>query len=171
MQHSGFLLRQVRKLLDADDAEEALRLLSQWLRHNPGHTRARDYLAATYFHMGAYEECLRELERVVAQWKHKARCWRNYAMVLRKLGRVDEAYDAIMEALRLEPDSGRAAAELRKIQRLMRLPRCEICGLPIQAMEEFVCPDCGWRYHDECWRDGGGCLNPACGRATGPMGS
>ncbi len=166
MRETSYVRKQAKRLMENGHPEDAARLLAQWLYDHPYDTRARDYLAAAYYHMGAYEECLEQLERVVKDWPDKSRCWRNMAAVLRKLGRADEAYDAIMEALRLAPEDKIAQAELAKIRQLMRLPVCQICGLPIETIEEFVCPGCGWKYHDECWREGGGCLNPACPRGS-----
>lgn len=158
-----YIIRRAKQLIEQNNAEEAARLLSTWLRDHPGDTRARDYLASAYFSMGAYQEALAALESVLKQWPHKARCWRNYAMVLRKLGRLDEAYDAANQAIEIDPNYAAARVELRKIRRLMRLPRCGACGLPVETADETPCRKCGWVYHEWCWSEAQGCINPACG--------
>ncbi len=160
---ASYVVKQAKKLLARGKPEEAAKILSNWLRDHPSDTRARDYLAAAYFDMGAYAEALTALDHVVRQWPDKARCWCNYAMVLRKLGRLDEAYDAASEAARLDPDYRRAQVELKKIRRLMQLPTCGACGLPVEAVDERPCGSCGWIYHTWCWEEAGGCVNPACG--------
>jgi tetratricopeptide (TPR) repeat protein len=151
-----------RRLLRSGASEEAARLLTQLLRENPSDTRAWDYLAAAYYDMGAWEESLDALRRVIKQWPHKARCWRNYAMVLRKLGHIEEAMRAAQQAMRLDPHYRKAHVEMRKVRRLLRLPVCEICGMPIELAEGRPCRGCGWQYHKECWEEQRGCANPAC---------
>ena len=169
---ASYVVRQAKRLIERGKAEEAAKILSTWLRDHPRDVRARDYLAAAYFEMGAYDEALAALDQVVREWPDKARCWCNYAMVLRKLGRLDEAYEAAVEAAEIDPEYRRAQVELRKIRRLMRLPTCSACGLPIEAADERGCARCGWVYHQWCWEEAGGCINPACGariESTGPF--
>jgi len=149
-------------LLREGNPEEAARVLSHWLRDHPVDTRAQDLLAAAYFEMGAYEDSLKLLEGVVKTWPHKARCWRNYAMVLRKVGRLDAALHAALEAVERDSSYRKAQVELRKVRRLLRLPTCRICGYPVQFDEEYRCSSCGWRYHEDCWREEKGCINPRC---------
>ncbi len=154
--------RQARQLIREGRPAEAARLLAQVLRDHPEDTRARDYLAAAYYDMGAHDESLEALRRVVEAWPHKARCWRNYAMLLRKVGRLEEAQQACDRALRRDPDYRKAQLEHRKIRRLLRLPVCEACGMPIEPADLRSCAGCGWDYHDDCWLDARGCTNPAC---------
>lgn len=154
--------RQARELLREGRPAEAARLLAQLLRDHPEDTRARDYLAAAYYEMGAFDESLEALQRVVKAWPHKARCWRNYAMLLRKVGRLQDAQGACEQALRRDPGYRKAQLEHRKVRRLLRLPVCEACGMPIEPGHLHACAGCGWDYHEDCWLDAGGCTNPAC---------
>ncbi|MCP4687142.1 MAG: hypothetical protein GY859_03770, partial [Desulfobacterales bacterium] len=41
---------------------------------------------------------------------------------------------------------------------------CAICQTPISASDAEIhhCPDCGARYHEECWRDNQGCAIYGC---------
>lgn len=164
MESSSFPVRKARQLLRSGDPDSAAKILAEWLRENPGDTKARDLLAAAYYAMGALEEAERLLAAVVKEWPHKARCHANRAMVLRKLGRLDEAYQEAATALDLDPYHPAARRELARIKRLLRMPPCGYCGLPVEPPDDHMCTICGWHYHAWCWQEAGACQNPACGK-------
>lgn len=164
MAPSAFPVRKARRLLESGDPDTAAKILAEWLRENPGDTKARDLLAAAYYAMGALEEAERLLAAVVREWPHKARCHANRAMVLRKLGRLDEAYQEAATALELDPDHSGARRELARIKRLLRMPPCGYCGLPVEPPDDHLCTICGWHYHAWCWEEAEACQNPACGK-------
>jgi len=168
MAPSSFPVRKARQLLGSGESEAAAKILAEWLRENPGDTRARDLLAAAYYAMGALEEAERVLAAVVRDWPHKARCHANRAMVLRKLGRLEEAYEEARTALALDPNHPGARRELARIKRLQRMPPCGYCGQPVEPPDDQLCTICGWHYHAWCRQEAGECQNPSCGEREAP---
>ena len=96
----------------------AIELLEAWVADNPDDASAWAALGAARFALESWADAEQAASEALRLRPEGAREWCNWGMMLRKLGRLDEAERAQYRALSLEPSYDRARTELRKLHRL-----------------------------------------------------
>ncbi len=96
----------------------AIELLEAWVADNPDDASAWAALGAARFALESWADAEQAASEALRLRPEGAREWCNWGMMLRKLGRLDEAERAQYRALILDPSYDRARTELRKLHRL-----------------------------------------------------
>lgn len=96
--------------------EEALQMLHDLMRRQPGDSAPAVFLGNVLMDAGRHEEGLKALDEAIARFPQAAGAHFNRGVCLQMLGRMDEARAAIEKALTLDPalDGHQQYANLRK---------------------------------------------------------
>jgi len=95
----------------------AVELLEPWVEEHDDDASAWSVLAAAYYELDNFAAAAAAARRA-AKLKPSARNWCNYGMILRKIGRLEEAERIQYRVLTLDSDYDRARTELRKIHEI-----------------------------------------------------
>ena len=154
------IVAQARDLIQRGHYQEATDLLEPWLSDKPDDADGWAALGAAHFGLADWAEAEKAVREVVRLRPDSAREWCNLGVVLRKEGRVEEARDAQVRTLALDPRHQRASIELEKLEKLNSpkeedpVPRgrernmantkahCPKCGAEVYGSDEY-CLECG----------------------------
>jgi Flp pilus assembly protein TadD len=114
-----------RTLMERGQRRSAIELLRPWVADFPDDARAWETLGAAHFELENWKDAETAAREVVRLRPDSARAWCNWGMLLRKLGRLDEAERVQYRALNLDPAYDRARTELQKLHRLRVRGRVE----------------------------------------------
>ncbi len=115
MGHDRDLVADAKVLLRQRRYQAVVQMLAPEMDDRPDDARAWETLAAACFALEQWEQAERAAGHVVRLRPDSVRAWCNWGMVLRKVGRLQEARDAQRQALEMDPRSTRARRELRRI--------------------------------------------------------
>ena len=95
-------------MLLQDQVHEAKAELEQALKLQPQDAKSQDLLAGVYFRLGVYPQAIEIWRGLTDVYRDDATLRVNLGLALFKTGQADEALAQIHEALRIQPDHGRA---------------------------------------------------------------
>jgi tetratricopeptide (TPR) repeat protein len=99
-----------------DRRDEALPVLGQALRLDPGHAGALNTLAVALATRGEYKRAITLLNRARQAHPEHSLTWANLGVTYQAMGNLDKAREAYLEAIRLQPDFSEARARLASLQ-------------------------------------------------------
>lgn len=95
-------------MLLQDQVHEAKAELEQALKLQPQDAKSQDLLAGVYFRLGVYPQAIEIWRGLTEVYGDDATLRVNLGLALFKTGQADEALEQIHEALKIQPDHGRA---------------------------------------------------------------
>ncbi|MBO6938911.1 MAG: tetratricopeptide repeat protein [Deltaproteobacteria bacterium] len=95
-------------MLLQDQVHEAKAELEQALKLQPQDAKSQDLLAGVYFRLGVYPQAIEIWKGLTEVYGEDATLRVNLGLALFKTGQADEALEQIHEALKIQPDHGRA---------------------------------------------------------------
>jgi tetratricopeptide (TPR) repeat protein len=96
--------------------DEALPVLEQALRLDPGHAGALNTLAVALATRGDYSKAIALLDRARLAHPEHSLTWVNLGVTYQAMGETDKARESYREAIRLQPDFSEARARLASLQ-------------------------------------------------------
>lgn len=111
-------VEEAKTLIRRGQRRIAVELLEPWVEDYPEDASAWSVIAAAYFELDDLAKALRAAQRAVDLKRDSARNWCNLGMILRRLGKLQEAERAQYQALTIDSGYDRARVELRKLHEL-----------------------------------------------------
>jgi len=101
---------------------EAVTFLERALKSRPDLVNAHLALSSMYLKSGRYRECAEHCKAIIALEKNNDTAYYNMACALAKLGKKEEALNAITLAVKLLPENKKLAAEEKMLESLRSMP-------------------------------------------------
>lgn len=95
--------------------DTGIHLTQQLLNFLPKSDILKTNLARLYYHKGQYQEAFDILKNIITEGTDDADTWNLYSVTLRHLDKLEDAFDAIYQALELDPQSATATGTLAEI--------------------------------------------------------
>ena len=112
---------RARGLLKQADFQGGVELMLPWVAAHGDDATGWETLGAAYYGMRLWEAAEEAARKVIALRPDSARAWSNLGTLLRKLGRNEEARQAQVHAIELDPGYDRARLELKRVHEAIEL--------------------------------------------------
>ena len=153
--------RLAKKLYMACEYRDALSHLLILKRDADWKLNHSRYLAATYYRLGRYDECVQELQGAMESWPHEIPIREQLARAYEVASNTDAAVRVWQDILKIDPQHPIATQTIHRLTTAEEEPSSEIelrlneSDSGINLSPGTTCPKCGARNSlefDRCWQ-------------------